>query len=99
MEILGPNGTSRANELYFRKVVSKLRSAGVDSSSSSDEVEISDVGRFLSYLSQLPDVRLDRVSALRRQIENDEYDVESKIEEIVDVILEDLGIPPAAVNG
>lgn len=97
MEIMGPNGANRSNQVYFRKVIDRLRKAGVDSASNGDEVEISDVGRFLSYLSGLPAVRTDRVNALRRQIERDEYDVDSRIEEIVDDILEDLGVPPARV--
>lgn len=97
MEIMGPNGANRSKQVYFRKVINRLRKAGVDSASNGDEVEISDVGRFLSYLSGLPAVRTDRVNALRRQIERDEYDVDSRIEEIVDDILEDLGVPPARV--
>ena len=99
MEIRPSNGTNRANEVYFRKAIKKLKAAGIGSSDRSDEVEISDIGRFLSYLSQLPAVRQDRVEALRGRIERDEYDVESKIEEIVDDILNDLGIPQAGVNG
>jgi len=97
MEILGPNGANRSNQVYFRKVIDRLKKAGVDSGSAGDEVEISDVGRFLSYLSSLPAVRTDRVNALRRQIEHNEYDIDARIEEIVDDILEDLGIPPARV--
>lgn len=99
MEIRPSNGANRANQVYFRKAISKLKAAGISSSDRSDEVEISDIGRFLSYLSQLPDVRQDRIEALRGQIERDEYDVESKIEEIVDDILNDLGIPQTEVNG
>ena len=93
MEILGAGGTSRANQLYFRKVVERLKAAGIAPADVSDEVEISDVGRFLSFLSSLPQIRQDKVDALRRQIDADEYDIESKLEEIIDDLLEDIGVP------
>ncbi len=97
MEILGPSGADRSGQVYFRKVMARLKKAGLDPSSAGDEVEISDFGRLLSYISSLPAVRTDRVKELRQQIERDEYDVDSKIEEIVDDILEDLGVPPARI--
>jgi anti-sigma28 factor (negative regulator of flagellin synthesis) len=93
MEIYGPSGANRSNEVYIRRLAAKLRAAGILSGSSSDEVEISDVGRFLSFLSQLPQVRTDKVEALRRQIEQDEYDVDGKIDGIIDALLEDIGVP------
>ncbi|MHC4713902.1 MAG: flagellar biosynthesis anti-sigma factor FlgM [Planctomycetota bacterium] len=98
MEIQGPNGTDRSRQVYFQKIIARLRAAGVDASTAADEVEISDVGRFLSFLSQLPAVRQERVDELRSQIEHEEYDVEGKIEDIVDEILEDLGIPPTPIK-
>jgi len=96
MEIYGPGGANRSNEVYIRRLAAKLRAAGILSGSFSDEVEISDVGRFLSYLSQLPQVRTEKVEALRRQIEQDEYDVDGKIDEIIDALLEDVGVPRAS---
>lgn len=99
MEILGAGGAKRSNQVYFQRVMRKLKAAGISGGGSTDEVEISDVGRFLSHLSRLPAVRQDKVDALRRRIENDEYDIDGKVEEILDSILEDLGIPPARVSG
>lgn len=98
MEITGPNGADRSRQVYFRKIIARLRAAGLSTPASADEVEISDVGRFLSFLSQLPDVRQERVDALRRQIERGEYDVDEKIDNIVEDILEDIGIPPTALT-
>jgi anti-sigma28 factor (negative regulator of flagellin synthesis) len=99
MEILGPKGPNRSDRVYFNKVVGRLRAAGLDSDAPADEVEISDVGLFLSYLSRLPDVRQERVDAIRGQIDSGEYDVDSKIEDIVEDILEDLGLPQARIKG
>ena len=95
MEIYGPGRSSRSNEVYLRRLAAKLRAAGITGGQEGDQVEISDIGRFLSYLSQLPQVRTDKVEALRRQIESDEYDVDGKIEDIIDSLLEDIGVPPS----
>ena len=91
MQIYGPNGANRSQQVYLRKLVAKLKAAGITGPSTSDEVEISDVGHFLSFLSQLPDVRQDRVDALREQIENGTYDVDAKLDSIVDSLLADMG--------
>jgi len=95
MEIYGPSGPDRSNQIYVRRLAAKLRAAGIIGDSVSDEVEISDIGRFLSYLSQLPQVRTEKVEALRRQIEEDSYDVDGKIDDIIDSLLEDIGVSPA----
>jgi len=93
MEIYGPGRSNRSHELYLRKLAAKLKAAGIPTNPESDEVEISDIGRFLSYLSQLPQVRTDKVEALRRQIESDEYDVDGKIDAIIDELFLDIGAP------
>jgi anti-sigma28 factor (negative regulator of flagellin synthesis) len=96
MEIYGPGRSNRSQELYLRRLTAKLKAAGFTGGHGSDEVEISDVGRFLSYLSQLPQVRSDKVEALRQQIESGEYDEESKLDDIMDDLLADIGARPAS---
>ena len=95
MQIQGPGGADRSDPVYLRRLAAKLKAAGYSTGQGADEVEISDVGRFLSFLSQLPQVRQEKVDALREQIERGEYDADEKIEEIIDSLLEDLGVPPA----
>jgi len=99
MEIYGPGRSGKPNEIFLRRLQAKLRAAGITGSSGSDQVEISDIGRFLSTLSQLPQVRTERVEALKRQIESGEYDADAKIDEIIDSLLEDVGVPPSRCNG
>ncbi len=94
MQIYGPGGADRSDPVFLRRLSQRLSAAARANGLDADEVEISDMGRFLSFISQLPKVRKDRVDALRRQIERGDYDVEEKIEEIVDALLEDLGVPP-----
>lgn len=98
MEITGPGRANRSHELYLRRLAAKLKAAGLTPEQASDEVEISDIGKFLSYLSQLPQVRTERVEELRRQIESGEYDVDSKLEAIIDDLLEDIGARPRTAS-
>lgn len=94
MKIDGPGGSRGSDRVYLKKLAAKLRAAGIGGTPGSDEVEISDVGRFLSYLSQLPQVRQEKVEALRRDIENGTYDVDEKLDAIVDKLIEDMGVKP-----
>ncbi|MBI2920478.1 MAG: flagellar biosynthesis anti-sigma factor FlgM [Planctomycetes bacterium] len=56
----------------------------------SDRVEISPRARFRDQLRQVPDVRAETVAALRRAIGDGTYDVENKLVEVLDKLLDDL---------
>jgi len=99
MKINGPGGVDRSNQVYARRIAERLKAAGVTGSDEADSVEISDIGKALSALRRLPAVREEKVQALRREIERGEYDVESRIDDILDDILEDIGVPPSSVSG
>jgi anti-sigma28 factor (negative regulator of flagellin synthesis) len=99
MQIYGPGGPDRSDPVFLRRLAQRLRAAGLSTGRKDDEVEISDIGRFLSYLSQLPQVRQEKVDALRREIESGSYDADSKIDEIIDSLLEDLGVHSNGRNG
>ncbi len=94
MQIYGPGGPDRSDPVYLRRLAARLKAARLRGNGGSDEVEISDIGRFLSYLSQLPQVRQDKVDALREEIESGRYKYDEKLDDIIDSLLEDLGIPP-----
>jgi len=55
-----------------------------------DQAQISTAAQMLSRLSQLPEVRQDLVDQIRGQIADGTYDVESKIDAILDDIGADL---------
>jgi negative regulator of flagellin synthesis FlgM len=95
VQVHGPNGPDRSDPVYLRRLAARIKAARGSSSGSSDEVEISDLGRFLSHLSQLPQVRQEKVNALREEIESGNYKFDEKIDDIIDSLLEDLGMPPA----
>lgn len=55
-----------------------------------DRVEISPKARFRDQLRQVPDIRSERVAALKGAIESGTYDAENKLVEVLDKLLDDL---------
>jgi anti-sigma28 factor (negative regulator of flagellin synthesis) len=94
MEVSGVQG----NHLVRPVSSAQDRSAGAGSPGESvasdrrDSVELSEVGRWLSHLQQLPSIRSDKVNQARSQIEAGEYLTDAKLNAAVDKLLEDLGI-------
>ena len=56
-----------------------------------DEVQISDVGRFVEQTHGLPEIRSDRVEDLRAALASGTYDIESKLDVTVDRLLDEIG--------
>ena len=56
----------------------------------SDSVEISAVATLMAQMDELPDVREDLVLQIRHQITAGTYDIDSKIDGILERIAEDL---------
>jgi negative regulator of flagellin synthesis FlgM len=62
--------------------------------SKTDQVEISQMARLMSKLSVVPDVRADKVNAIRQGLADGSYDVESKLPQALDKMLDEyLGNP------
>jgi len=55
-----------------------------------DQAQISAAAQLLSRLSQLPDIRQDLVDSVRGQIADGTYDIEGKLDSILDELGEDL---------
>jgi len=56
-----------------------------------DELQISDVGRFVDQTHSLPEIRADRVQDLRAALANGTYDIESKLDLTVSRLLDEIG--------
>lgn len=54
-----------------------------------DQVEISQIAHFLDRVSSLPDVRTEKVEAVRQALENGSYDVDGRLSEALDQFLEE----------
>lgn len=56
----------------------------------SDRVELSDRARYLSKLAALPEVRLDLVDRVRREIAAGSYETDAKLDAAIRNLVEDL---------
>jgi flagellar biosynthesis anti-sigma factor FlgM len=64
------------------------------SASKTDQVEISQMARLMSKLSVMPDVRTDKVNTIRQGLADGSYDIESKLPQALDKMLDEyLGNP------
>lgn len=68
------------------------QSPGSYSGDDGDAVEISDRALILSKISQLPDIRQEKVEQLRKQLANGSYDVEGKLSVAIDKLFEEEAI-------
>ena len=54
-----------------------------------DEVEISQIARYLSKVAMLPEVRSDKVEGIRAALAEDSYDVDGKLSEALDKLIDE----------
>jgi negative regulator of flagellin synthesis FlgM len=59
--------------------------------SADDELQISEAGQLASRLAEIPDVRTDRVQALREAIQNGTYETDAKLDVALDRLLDEIG--------
>lgn len=61
-----------------------------------DQVEISEAAQLLSKMSQLPEIRQDKVDEIRQAILQGDYETPDKIDVVVDRLLQELSGEPEA---
>lgn len=61
------------------------------SATPTDEVQISSVGQLLGRLSEVPDIRANRVAELRAAILEGRYESEEKLSVALDRLLDEIG--------
>lgn len=92
MEIHGAGGPQGPQPIYPR-----LADFTVDASQASqaggiphDRVEISPLGQMLDNISQIPDIRHERVEEIRQQIASGTYETPEKLELALDRLMDEL---------
>ena len=65
------------------------RAEAAPAAARADRVEISDRARFLEKLSRLPEVRAEKIDAVRKGIAEGVYDSDEKLRAAVDRLLEE----------
>jgi len=76
-----PPGLSRAN--------SPQKSHSPPQNHHSDRVEISNVARFLSQIASMPDIRPEKVEALRNALFQGAYDINANLSEALEKLLDE----------
>ena len=84
MEIHGAGGTQGPQPIYPR-----LAAFSVHAGAPRDQVEISPLGQMLDGISRLPEIRHEKVEAIRREIASGRYDTPEKLEVALDRLLDE----------
>ena len=93
MQIYGPSQVHGAQSISGPHT--NLRSNAVGSTSSSaagaDELQLSAAGQLASQLNDVPDIRQDRVNALRAAIQSGTYETSDRLSGALDRLLDEIG--------
>lgn len=90
MEIQGPGGVAGPERVEPQQVPAEGSVQRGEVPQAADRVEISEVGRYLEKLSEVPSVRTELVNELARLIESGEYETPERIAGAVEKLLEEL---------
>jgi anti-sigma28 factor (negative regulator of flagellin synthesis) len=92
MEVHGPGHVSGPDPIQPNRTRISRYTENTETPSSvgADKVEISDLARYKALLAKVPDIRFERVEALRAQIEAGTYETDEKLEVVVEKLIEEL---------
>jgi negative regulator of flagellin synthesis FlgM len=91
MEVYGAGGPQGPQPIYPRLAAWSVDpGATVQASAPRDQVEISPLGQMLDGISRLPEIRQEKVEAIRRQIAEGIYETPEKLELALDRLLDEL---------
>lgn len=90
MEIQRTPGVSGPTPIEGKRVESAGPTQSMGTPGVADRVEISEAARLLAQVRNVPEMRMDRIAELKRQIESGEYETEEKLRVAVDRFLEEI---------
>ena len=92
MQIYGPSYLHGAQPLSAPHGARSTQStASADTAPIQDELNLSDTAQMIDQVRQTPDIRQDRVSALRSQIASGTYETHDKLDVAVNRLLDEIG--------
>jgi negative regulator of flagellin synthesis FlgM len=92
MQIYGPTHLHGAQPLNAPHSLRNAQPAArAEEASFKDSVEISDAGRLAGQMSQIPDIRQNRVNEIRAQIAAGTYETDAKMNVALDRLLDEIG--------
>ena len=90
MKIRGPAGVGGADPIQNAGSVRAKAVQGTSAASRSDSVEISEMARFLDKISRLPDIRKEKVDAVKEEIAKGVYETPEKLEKAIENLMKEL---------
>ena len=91
VEIHGAGGTQGPQPIYPRLAAFSVEAGGtVHAGIPRDQVEISPLGQMLDGIGRLPEIRHERVEAIRQQIATGVYETPEKLDMAMDRLLDEL---------
>lgn len=91
MEIHGAGGAQGPQAIFPRLAAFGVEGGHtVHTTTPRDHVEISPLGQMLDGISRLPEIRHERVEAIRQQIADGTYETPDKIQVALDRLLDEL---------
>lgn len=88
MEIYGPGGTQGPQPIYPRLADFTIDAGHtVQAGIPRDQVEISPLGQMLDGIGRLPEIRHEKVEAIRRELAAGTYETPDKLERALDNLL------------
>ena len=61
------------------------------SSAASDQLDLSEAGQIAARMSEIPDIRADRVAAIRAAIQSGTYETADKLSGAIDRLFDEIG--------
>lgn len=92
MHVYGPShlhGPQNITAPHTQRLNLPPAPAGV--SAPRDELSLSDAGRLVDAVRQLPDIRADRVATIKAQLANGTYQADAKLDLALERLLDEIG--------
>lgn len=91
MQIYGPSGIQGAQSINSPHITRRVDAPQQTSSlQPTDELTLSSEASFIDAARSLPDVRQDRIDAIRQQIADGTYDTDDKMNAALDALLDEI---------
>ena len=91
MQIYGPAHVHGPQPINSPHSLRAAQSAPPATRTDGDQLQISSVGQLASQLSDIPDIRHDRVAELRAAIASGAYETEERLNGAIENLLDEIG--------
>ncbi len=94
MQIQGPaqvHGAQAIKPAHNQRAAQPAPPPSRSSESGGDKLELSEVGQIAARLAEIPEIREDRVAAIRQAIAEGTYDNEERLGAALDALLDEIG--------